>query len=66
MSRRARPARPVAAAAAEARIAAGAVTMVQPAGSQGVPRLKYAVQLPEPRRNAVADIVPVVVTDCSM
>ena len=65
MSRRATPYRPVAAAIVEASTASGEVTTAQPAGRKGPPRLKYAVQLLEPRRNAVADAVPVVVAACS-
>ncbi len=65
MLRIASPYRPHAAATAPAMIAIGALTMAQPAASHGVPRLKYAVQLPAPRSAAAADMVPVVVTACS-
>ena len=62
---RASPYRPAAAAQAPAMIAIGVLTMTQPAGSHGVPRLKYAVQLPAPRSAVAAETVLVVVDACS-
>ena len=65
MLRMASPYRPAAAAMAPAMIAIGVLTMTQPAGSHGVPRLKYAVQFPAPRSAVAAETVPVVVAACS-
>ena len=64
-SRRASPSSPAAAATAAAMIAIGSATITQPACSHGWPRFRYAVQFPAPRRNVAADMVPVVVADCS-
>ena len=46
-------------------IATGRLTMSQPAGSHGVPRLRYAVQFPVPRSAVAAETVLVVVAACS-
>src|SRR5512142_1228554 len=59
------PYRPPAAATAAAMIATGVVAMTQPAGSHGVPKLMYAVQLPAPRSAVAAETVRVVVPACS-